>query len=329
MKNRLLQITRDVIPYVKQLKIYLKNTNSCILMQQLDYWFSHYPDGFYKFKEPCEDPDYKIGDSWCEELIFTAEEFDNAFEKIGVKYKSKTDFLNATDKFKGKFYASFYERTTHKTYYVRNHETVDKFLDELCIKINNDADFPRNHESRFPETNKVGFQKPIKSVSIYRTETTTEITKERAPSAKVLKKKGERLSEDQELTAEWVETAKKIGVPVENIDLIFKSFKNYWLGEAGAKTYKLNWLRTWENWCIREITKFGVKPTKLSMGNSYDKPKQQPLVLSPTYSKLEYFSDEERKLQKKKISNEQGDDPFKSIYQVIPEASFNKEGKLK
>jgi len=30
-------------------------------------------------------------------------------------------------------------------------------------------------------------------------------------------------------------------------------FKNHWLGTPGVKAEKLDWHRTWQNWCVRAI----------------------------------------------------------------------------
>src|SRR5438045_500336 len=109
MRNKILSITRSSIPYVKELRRlpYVKSLAACVLMQQLDYWFEKYPQGFYKFLESCPDQyAYKQGDSWTEELGISADEFRTAFDQIGVRYKSKKEFDAAADKFQGKYYCS-------------------------------------------------------------------------------------------------------------------------------------------------------------------------------------------------------------------------------
>lgn len=131
MRNRALCITRNVIPYVKELRNLAGSVTASILMQQLDYWFDRSPDGFWKFLEPSFHKMYKQGDSWTEELGFSAKEFWTAFKQIGIAYKSKTQFENAVDKFQGRFYASYYDRKQGLTFYFRNHLLVDRQLDEL------------------------------------------------------------------------------------------------------------------------------------------------------------------------------------------------------
>ena len=137
MNNRLLAITRNVIPYVKELRElkYVNSVAASILMQQLEYWFDKYPDGFYKFTEPCNHEAYKEGDSWCEELGFSRSEFTTAFNGLGMKYKSKTEHDAAQkDKFQGKYYMAYTDRKKGLTYYYRNHSVVDKALNDLVTK---------------------------------------------------------------------------------------------------------------------------------------------------------------------------------------------------
>lgn len=141
MRNRILYLTRNTIPYVKELQPLAYSVAGCILMQQLDYWFERYPDGFYKFMEPSEHLRYKAGESWCEELGMSADEFRTAFDKIGTRYKSKSQFEQAEDKFQGKFYCSYLDRRTNLTYYFRNHPHLDKALDALIV-ANNDTPAP-------------------------------------------------------------------------------------------------------------------------------------------------------------------------------------------
>ena len=136
MKNRILHLTRNTIPYVKELHPIAGGVLGCLVMQQLDYWFEGHPEGFYKFLMPSDHPAYKIGDSWTEELGMTVDEFRTAFDKIGIRYKSKSEFDKAEDKFQGKFYCSYVDRRSNLTYYFRNHDLVDAALDKLLSKTN-------------------------------------------------------------------------------------------------------------------------------------------------------------------------------------------------
>ena len=117
----------------------------CLVMQQLDYWFENHPEGFYKFLLPSDHPAYKDGDSWTEELGMSVDEFRTAFDKIGHRYKSKSEFDKSEDKFQGKFYCSYVDRRSNLTFYFRKHEAVDAALDEL-LRVRN----PKPSKSRPP-----------------------------------------------------------------------------------------------------------------------------------------------------------------------------------
>lgn len=197
LKNKLLTITRGTIPYVKELRPAAKSVASCILMQQLDYWFNKHPNGFYKFLEPSPgNENYLEEDSWIEELGFSAEEFKTAFSNIGIAYKSKTEFDQASSKFLSqdkieKFYCSYFDRQTKLTFYFRNHNLVDKLLVGLVSSsetnnvglpetgnpslLETNKSLPRNRQPRFTETDDPGLQKPATSVCFKRI---SEITQE-------------------------------------------------------------------------------------------------------------------------------------------------------
>ena len=147
MRNRILSITRSNIPYVKELHPLTGSVIGCLVMQQLDYWFSSQPEGFYKFLEPADHPAYKEGDSWVEELGMSADEFRYAFDRISIRYKSRTEFEKASktgDLFKGKFYCSYIDRRANLTHYFRNHDLVDAALDQLIC----DSSLKTNSKSK-------------------------------------------------------------------------------------------------------------------------------------------------------------------------------------
>lgn len=97
----------------------------------LEHWFNIYPHGFYKFIDPCPHILYKVGESWTEILGCHRTSFATAFKLIGVKYSSRWEFEKAKDKFQGKMYASYYDRYTNRTFFVRNHDTVNIFMSKF------------------------------------------------------------------------------------------------------------------------------------------------------------------------------------------------------
>ncbi len=91
-----------------------------LIASALEYWFSKKPGGFYKFVEPCCHRLYKPGDSWTEEMGCDRKSFSKSFDRIGVRYVSRTAYERAPDKFQGKRYASFYDRHVNQMFFMRN-----------------------------------------------------------------------------------------------------------------------------------------------------------------------------------------------------------------
>ena len=157
-------------------------------MQQLDYWFAKYPNGFFKYLSPLykmgddgkpvkdesgasiieERGGYKKGKSWTEELYFSESEFLTAFAHVGIRHTSRKALTEA-DK-EGKtftrpdgseaLYCSFFDRKTGMTWYLRNHAVTDAALDSLIELIT------ANQDSADTEINNHGFCKPTIMVSV-------------------------------------------------------------------------------------------------------------------------------------------------------------------
>nr|WP_307991503.1 hypothetical protein [uncultured Niameybacter sp.] len=148
------------------------SVTATLLFLQLEHWFKVTKDKpFYKFLEPCEDPHYRTGDSWTEELGFSKPEFRTAFSHIGKVYKSKKSYLESKDKFEGKCYLSYYDRMKRVTYYMRNPEAVKNLL--------------RKHESTLPSSRDKHSLQSLKPYSINQTiqpEEVLELFKAHCPS---------------------------------------------------------------------------------------------------------------------------------------------------
>lgn len=137
------------IKFYPGIKSSLGCEKATLILGRLEYWFEKYKTGFYKFVEPCGHPLYREGDSWSEELGFSRKIFAKAFALIGVRYRSKTDYLNTKDKFQGKLYASYHDRKTNRTYFIRNHAFATQFLKDL---FNRKAPSPRlKQKEEFPK----------------------------------------------------------------------------------------------------------------------------------------------------------------------------------
>jgi hypothetical protein len=135
------------------------------MFNRFEFWFSKYPDGFFKFLAPTpEHPLYKEGDSWTEELAFSVEEVRNAFAQIGMRFRSKKAFEDALDKFRDPdqvdseefLYCCYQDRQQRVTYFLRNHERVDALLDELAQMPSQKLGLPVSRKSGLPVSEKPG-----------------------------------------------------------------------------------------------------------------------------------------------------------------------------
>jgi len=72
-----------VISYYPKLTPALGSVTATILFSELiKFWISNNQKPFFKYKEPCQTPYYKAGESWIEILGFTRREFDSALKKL-------------------------------------------------------------------------------------------------------------------------------------------------------------------------------------------------------------------------------------------------------
>lgn len=69
--------------------------------------------------------------------------------------------------------------------------------------------------------------------------------------------RGCRLPEDWTPGPHGAALARKLGLDPK---AVFTVFKNFWLAKAGRDAVKMDWSRTWENWCIKDARDSGAKP---------------------------------------------------------------------
>lgn len=125
------------IKYYPEFKRVFGSDKAAIIFERLEYWSQKYEAGFWKFFEPCKHPLYRQGDSWEEEIGFSRKVFTKVFPLIGIHYKSKSEFLQQGDPFQDKLYVSYYDRKTNRTYFLRNHQFVKDFLQNLWSQTKN------------------------------------------------------------------------------------------------------------------------------------------------------------------------------------------------
>jgi len=113
----------EYIVYQPLLKKISKSTNSAILLSSIINKCSRSKNGgFFKFKIHCNHPEYKSGDSWCEELNFSMGEFDGALKNIGINKNNpnKEKVQNAL--------VWYYTDGARRTWYEVNTEKLKKAL---------------------------------------------------------------------------------------------------------------------------------------------------------------------------------------------------------
>lgn len=203
MKNFSAANSAKIIPYNPLYRKIGKTVTGAILFQQMEYWFSKMGKPFYKFTEPSEKNSYyKIGQSWTEELGFSADEFRTAFDNIGIRYSSKAEYETAVimnretggrlDVFAGKFYCSYHDKIKGITVYYRNHSKTDERLSVFTETNNTDL---RNSATPSYAEQPPQATEQDKPKSEYKQENTSENTQknktvekkqESAPSDKIL-----------------------------------------------------------------------------------------------------------------------------------------------
>lgn len=81
------------------------------------------------------------------------------------------------------------------------------------------------------------------------------------PKPKTTSKRGSRLADDWALPDDWRDWA-RVTCPAASPDMIDREalkFGNYWQSKAGRDAIKIDWKKTWQNWCL---TAFATAPTR-------------------------------------------------------------------
>lgn len=134
-----------IIPYNPSLRNYFKSITACLLFQQLCYWAERAKtaDGsFYKFTKAAPNHSfYKKGDSWCEELNFSKDEFDTAKREIVMHYASREEWLKGRlNSNSSKSFSSYYDRQNHLVRYFANWQIIDDIRGKCDISQNKQGD---------------------------------------------------------------------------------------------------------------------------------------------------------------------------------------------
>jgi hypothetical protein len=176
---------KELITYRKSLRRLAGSVTSTILLQQIMHWASVKGDQeFYKFKEPCKHEAYREGDSWIEELGFSANEFDAALKNIGTKLKSgqkPSDIVtdpSAPLTEQAKHMVLYWTDIRRMTWYFYNEEVATRLINLIYSEQEVDLRKPAKRVYQDPQGR---FTSARKTDVVY-TETTTEITSETTPT---------------------------------------------------------------------------------------------------------------------------------------------------
>jgi len=142
---------RYSIPYRTEYIQIAGTPMGAVLFQQLEYWSARYKSGFYKFLGIPKKfhAQYRAKDSWTEELGISEKVFRKAFDKIGIRYASKSDYSATEQPFirdgQEFCFCSYYDKISHITYYRRNHAFANRVLAELLNESPEDTPEATNH----------------------------------------------------------------------------------------------------------------------------------------------------------------------------------------
>lgn len=112
------------ISYIPQLNQFTGSVKSTILLCHA-MALATKSNPFYKFIQSCNHPNYKPGDSWCEELAFSRTEFLGAISLISDKVSSKTIVFNP------EVYIWYWTDISRQTFYLVNWNAVNRALAQV------------------------------------------------------------------------------------------------------------------------------------------------------------------------------------------------------
>jgi hypothetical protein len=137
------------IPYVHVLRKLplVDSVNACLLMGMLELDFAIEPNGFERFLIPCPSQQKLWDVSWTEMIGMSSEEFNAAFDQIGVRYDSSNMPDNSEDLFKGKYYYSITDTSKNGiTTYFRNDVLADSMFRELSSVLQDKGFFREQYQ---------------------------------------------------------------------------------------------------------------------------------------------------------------------------------------
>lgn len=282
--SRIINDDKIMVAYRPELNKITGSVLSTIFLQQVMYWEGKMGNEFYKFSDACEkNPLYHEGDSWCEELGFTKNEFLAARKKIAYKLgKSKENNLMS----KEDALIIYYTDNKRLTYYSVNWDRVNKLINEIYL-VNSESGFTKeNPESgNTKEMAESGFTKVTTESDItIITETTAETTTETTTDIYMDLTFIDDAVDKVKITKDQYEKLINKFTP-ELVDKNIISLDNYIVNGKGNK-YKDHY-RTLNTWCLNEHAKNGHTKKDTPDNGNYNKNVQAGLDLIKKYESEE------------------------------------------
>lgn len=145
---------------------------------------------------------------------------------------------------------------------------LDRLVSERLVDVVDKCYFAHNwakfqYDSDVSTVRVKRFRERSKNVSETRpdtdTDTDTEKKKERVEAreqVRAAKKHGTRWPSDAIIPDDWLEVGaesrKSVNLPPIDLRAEALRFANYWASKSGGSATKLDWKRTWINWCLTE-----------------------------------------------------------------------------
>lgn len=90
--------------------------------------------------------------------------------------------------------------------------------------------------------------------------------------ARATERRGSRLPDNWTLPDEWGQWAlSNFRITINEVRTEARTFGNYWQAAPGAKAKKLDWFKTWQNWCSRAFAR-RVRQQPIPQPNLFDAP---------------------------------------------------------
>lgn len=160
-----------LVTYRPSLRKLIPSVNGVILFQQILHWSYTVKGKFYKFAEPCNHALYKEGDSWQEEIGFSAKELRTALDSFAFKCgkKNRDELGDKYEEAKNNALVLYYTDASRVTWYVINEQVVENSLRGLYLINSHRAVTTNSQEEVINES-----ARPAVTITETTTETTTK-----------------------------------------------------------------------------------------------------------------------------------------------------------